>query len=225
MKIALLGSAPSSKMLAPFSDPSWEIWACSPGNMDLPRIDVFFEIHSMEVIRRDNSYIQYVALMKTLPKVYLLEEDKRFPNSEAYPCREMFEEFCPDFFTSSLSYMFAMALKKEPSHIGLWGVDMNDEVEYAAQRPGCKYFIELCRQRGIEVVVPPESDLLAVSPPYGFRENNRIWRKLQVRRKEITDQIQLLEDQILQGRNGLIAHKAALETLDYIVNTHIDVLK
>jgi hypothetical protein len=30
-KIAVMGSAPSSVALAPFGDPSWEIWGCSPG--------------------------------------------------------------------------------------------------------------------------------------------------------------------------------------------------
>lgn len=224
MKIALLGTAPSSRLLAPFSDPSWEIWACSPGNMDLPRIDVFFEIHGMDLIRRDPSYTVYLATMKTLPKVYLLEKDARFPNSISYPAREMFSKYCADFFTSSLSYMFALALEQEPEAIALYGVDMNSTEEYSNQRPGCKYFIELCKQRGVEVVVPPESDILAVTPPYGFRENNRTWRKLNERRKELVNEIRSLENSMMENRNSLIAHKAGLELLEYVMNTHVDVL-
>src|SRR3981189_2150960 len=47
LKVALIGTAPSSRMLAPYNDPSWKIWACSPGNMNvLPRVDVWFELHS-----------------------------------------------------------------------------------------------------------------------------------------------------------------------------------
>src|SRR3990167_6788901 len=34
-KIAVIGTAPSSRMLAPFNDPSWKIWSCSPGNMEI----------------------------------------------------------------------------------------------------------------------------------------------------------------------------------------------
>src|SRR5713226_4715918 len=46
LKIAMIGTAPSSRMLAPFNDPSWKIWACSPGNMNaLPRVDTWFELH------------------------------------------------------------------------------------------------------------------------------------------------------------------------------------
>src|SRR5882672_892663 len=46
LKVALIGTAPSSRMLSPFNDPSWKIWACSPGNMGImPRVDAWFEIH------------------------------------------------------------------------------------------------------------------------------------------------------------------------------------
>jgi hypothetical protein len=31
MNVILLGTAPSSMRLAPFGNPEWEIWACSPG--------------------------------------------------------------------------------------------------------------------------------------------------------------------------------------------------
>src|SRR5262245_29911805 len=47
LKIAIVGTAPSSRGLAPFNDPSWQIWVCSPGNMNaVPRVDAWFEIHS-----------------------------------------------------------------------------------------------------------------------------------------------------------------------------------
>jgi hypothetical protein len=49
MKIAVLGSAPSSVLKAPFGDASWEIWACSPGAYPhLSRITQFWEVHRWE---------------------------------------------------------------------------------------------------------------------------------------------------------------------------------
>lgn len=48
MKIAVLGSHPQTKMQAPFGDPEWKIWACSPHNYSmgrLPRVDEWFELH------------------------------------------------------------------------------------------------------------------------------------------------------------------------------------
>src|SRR6185369_4436947 len=54
-RIALLGSAPSSIRLAPFKDPSWTIWACSPGvypTLAMERTfqpgDAYFELHRWE---------------------------------------------------------------------------------------------------------------------------------------------------------------------------------
>lgn len=47
-KIAVMGSHPETKMLAPFDDPDWKIWACSPHNFEkerLPRVDEWFEVH------------------------------------------------------------------------------------------------------------------------------------------------------------------------------------
>src|SRR6476661_1662542 len=47
LKVALIGTAPSSRDLAPFNDLSWKIWGCSPGNMNsCPRVDLWFELHS-----------------------------------------------------------------------------------------------------------------------------------------------------------------------------------
>ena len=46
--IAVLGSHPVTKMQAPFADPDWTIWACSPHNFEkerLPRVDEWFEVH------------------------------------------------------------------------------------------------------------------------------------------------------------------------------------
>ena len=48
MKVAIIGTSPSSRMLAPFADESWQIWVCSQGNVGkLPRVSKWFEIHSI----------------------------------------------------------------------------------------------------------------------------------------------------------------------------------
>ena len=45
LRVALIGTAPSSRLLAPYQDPAWTIWACSPGNMNtIPKADVWFEL-------------------------------------------------------------------------------------------------------------------------------------------------------------------------------------
>jgi hypothetical protein len=46
--IAVLGSHPATVDQAPFNDPKWLIYACSPHNIEqrsLPRVDEWFEVH------------------------------------------------------------------------------------------------------------------------------------------------------------------------------------
>jgi hypothetical protein len=47
---------------------------------------------------------------------------------------------------------------------------MANDIEYQSQRPSCEYFIGLARGKGIEVYVPPESDLLKCMYLYGFED-------------------------------------------------------
>ena len=117
-KIALLGSAPSSKMLAPFNDPEWEIWACSPANCDLPRCDAFFEIHGLDTTLLDPQYAEFVKWCKTHPRVYMQEKRSEFPGAVKYPFDEMRKRFGDYFWTSSLAYMLALAISEQPEIIG-----------------------------------------------------------------------------------------------------------
>lgn len=219
MKIALIGSAPSSRDLAPFNDPEWEIWSCSPSNMDLPRSDVFFEIHAMDTMVRDPELTLFLAWVRKQPKVFLQETDPRFPNALAYPKDEMVAKYGGYFFTSSLAYMFALALERKPTHIGLWGVDMTATEEYGYQRAGCHYFIQKARDLGVEVVVPVESDIAAPTPQYGFRESNPMYRKLFVRRQEL----QRRHANAMAKRDLLheeaVSIAGALEDVEYMINT------
>lgn len=173
MKIALLGASPSLS-LAPFNDPSWEIWACSDGTVGVPRCDLRFELHDLEFLASEPRYQngrldQYLDFLRNC-RVYLQQARPDFPNSLTYPKEEMVSKHGPYFFTSSIAWMMALALEIRspltnlpPQSIGLWGVDMATDEEYAHQRPGCHYFIEMAKRSGIQIVVPDGCKLL--DPP------------------------------------------------------------
>ena len=180
MKIALLGTQPDSIRFAPFKDTSWEIWACSPGLINIPRSEVWFDLHYYQEHYRDGED-EWFAFLAKHPKVYMQQVEPEIPNSVAYPIAEMRAKYGPYFWNSTLSYMAALAIEAKPEKIGIWGVDMAANGEYAHQRLGCQYFIQKARDAGIEVVVPSESDLLEPLPLYGYREGNRRWRKLNAR--------------------------------------------
>ncbi len=133
MKIACLGSAPSSLRLAPFLDQSadvfhggrpileqhqapylkdrWSIWGCSPGVFgQVPRIDRYFEVHRWEPGQSwfSPEYCSYLRAFKG--PVYMAVKVPEVPNSIELPIAQLTDEFGPYLWTSSLAYMTAMAI-------------------------------------------------------------------------------------------------------------------
>lgn len=168
-RIALLGSAPSSIKLAPFDDTSWEFWGCSPGcaqHLKAGQVHAWFEIHAFDKSRADidDTYISFMRAIKG--PVYTIAPVAALPNSVAYPLDAMLKRFGNRFFTSTVSYMLALAIAQDnpPSEIGLWGIDMAANTEYFTQKPACHYFFGLAEQAGIKLTVPPQSDLMQPLP-------------------------------------------------------------
>jgi hypothetical protein len=222
MKIALLGSAPSSRMHAPFDDPSWEIWACSASNMGvLPRSDYWFEIHATDRRAPNPKLTKYYHWLQKHPKVFMQKKDELFPGSIEYPKDEMIEEFGNMFFTSSVAWMAALAISKltkspdEEKILGFWGIDMAASDEYDFQRAGCHFFIWVARNRGIDVVAPGESDILNPYPLYGYQEQTAMWRKLNARGDELDGRIGYLNKEIQRMQNEQLVLRGAREGVDY----------
>lgn len=213
-KIALLGSAVSSVGLAPIQDPEWEIWACSPANKGIPRCDVWFELHNLEVKRREGLG-EWLEYLKPQPLVYMQKEEPDFPNSKAYPLKEMFEKYGPFWWTSQLAYMMALAIEQKPEAIGVYGVDMAANSEYNQQRLACQYFITKILEADIQLVVPPESDILEPSPLYGYCESSRQWRKYNARKLELQARIANLKAQEEKSAKEAAHLIGALDDMDY----------
>lgn len=86
-KIAVLGSAVSSAGLAPFGEPEWEIWGCSPANKGLPRVDVWFELHNPDVKIREG-LLEWMQWLKTQPIVYMQKAYEGYPGAESTRSRK-----------------------------------------------------------------------------------------------------------------------------------------
>lgn len=177
MKIAVLGSHPKTKMQAPFGDPEWSIWACSPHNYHcpkwnemfkgnppegfpegrLPRVDEWFEVHDPAAHpTRPPDYLDYVReLSKDIP--VWMRDRSNHPQAQPYPDEEFKFRFNPFAFTSSIAYIWAKAIHAAPTDIGMWGVMQASKSEYEEQRPGIQYFMWEAHRRGIRVHLPEEA--------------------------------------------------------------------
>ncbi len=214
-KIAVCGSAVSSAGLAPFDDPTWEIWACSPANKGMPRVDVWFELHNPDLKIREG-LTEWLEWLKQQPIVYMQKAYPGFKGAREFPLEAVMKRWGPFWWTSQLAFMLALAIEQQPKTIGLYGVDMAANSEYNQQRLGCQYFIQhIVRNSPIVLVVPPESDILEAAPLYGYCESSRQWRKYYARKAELHSRIAILSHD-LQAKEAEKTHLVgAMDDMEY----------
>lgn len=230
LKIALIGSAPSSINVAPYHDPEWQIWGCSPGTYGvMPRCNAFFELHLWEPGQPWFSP-EYVQWLTALPNrgvtLWVGNEAVKtpIPGANVLPHQEIIDEFDPQrwFCTSSLFWMMAMAIKAGAKKIGLWGVDMAAVEEYQAQRSGIHHMAYIAKARGIEVGVPQESDLFTPRFQYGIDEWTHSFRKVRARRSELEHRRALAQQEASNKQQEAAFLSGAIDDLNYFGDTWVD---
>lgn len=228
-KVAIIGTAPSSRLQAPYSDPSWVIWGTSPGNGNgqLPRADAWIEIHSNLMWPENKHYGEpYLKWLNEQTFPVVAQTEYLLPRGTIrYPKREMIKKFGPYFFTSTFAWALALAIDAGVKEIGMWGVDMASKDEYIQQRAGGHYFIQLARNAGIKVYLPEESDLAQHAPLYGFSDSSPMGRKMGVRRQELQGRLNAMQQQHQQNMMAIQYLSGAIEDLDYhnaIWASHLD---
>lgn len=217
LKVALIGTAPSSRMLAPFNDPSWKIWGCSPGNMNtLPRVDIWFELHSNLLWPEHESYGRpYIEWLKQQPFPVYMQDQTLVPRATVFPKDELVAEYGDDFFTSSFAWMMALAIKQGATEIALYGIDMASRDEYIRQRPGFFFFRYLAHQRGIKVSAPHESDIMQSPALYAYVDSTPFGRKIMARRQEVQGRVNGMTGDRDRLNNSITYLQGAMEDLDY----------
>jgi hypothetical protein len=197
VKIAVVGSA-AHCVKAPFGDPSWEIWGCNvPG---LPRWDRWFDLHEDAIIDSHPDH-----------RAWLTSQDKPVFTQTNYPLKAMLAKYGTWFFTSTISFMLAMALEENPEEIGLYGVDLADATEYKFQRPGCRFFVQTALLRGIAVSGPPEAEVFMPGKLYGFGKPHPMAHKVEARTAELVGRQQELVTRKDQLTMTLASLKGALD--------------
>lgn len=193
-KIAIVGGA-STRRLAPYDDESWDIWAFSSLRLKTPRVTRWFEMHAPGDLAtrltrstpQRRSYEEYMRFLKKLSCPLVAQRRwPQLPHSVAYPLKEALRTFgrC---FSSTVSYMIALALLEGCDVVGVWGVHLTSGTVYARQRPGVEYLLGVARRRGVEVYLPPDCPLNVPENPrlprtdvlygYDWRSPKAWWRR------------------------------------------------
>jgi hypothetical protein len=232
-KLAIVGTAPSSIHLAPYNNPDYEIWGLNGvysyiDFANITNITRWFDIHSMEAIRRlrgstDEKYQfgkgYYAWLQNLTIPLYNQEIFPDFPTSVKYPLEEILARFHRKYFTNTVSWMLALAIYEGYEDISIFGVDMATGSEYSDQRPSCEYFIGYAEGLGINVYLPDQSDLLKTPFLYGFEDEkkNFIRAKLLARKQELEQKKAAANQQINMATATLNTYDGALQDVDYIL--------
>ncbi len=193
-KVLIVGFAPHH-VKAPIQDPDFDVWSLNELYTVRPELKertetagVWWQMHGYEPpTQRDPKQREWLANLKA--PVVMWWEHPQIPNSVRFPMEAADEYFFRGqpcgYWTNSVSYMLAMAIMLGYKHISMFGVDMAQEQEMRSQRPSCEFFLGWARAVGIEVVMPPETDMLKSWVRYGQPESDAFLAKMQARADEL----------------------------------------
>lgn len=170
-RVAIIGLGPSNK-----DAPDWERWGL-PWDPLFPQYDLGFEMHDRKLWGKDGPYRHLMPdkfpnyldrLKSSYVPVFMREHQPDITMSVRYPFTDVSDDLdIADYYGSSVAYMLALAIHREYGEIGLWGVDLSEDV-YDHQRPNLEHLLGIGKARGINFVIPEGSKLLSLpNGPYG----------------------------------------------------------
>ncbi len=201
-KVYIVGCA-GTKDSVPWDDSKGEFWGVNNlygVELKGAHYDRWFEIHNIwqdpklnKLIRRGStefrgqSVLEYLqGLAKIGCSIYMQKHwINLVPLSVPYPLPEIVQFFSGKgisldicrYLTNTISYEIVLAIYLGFKEIQVWGVDMAIGTEYQNQRPSCEYWLGVASGMGINVVIPPQADLLKSRFLYGFEEKQQdAWR-------------------------------------------------
>jgi hypothetical protein len=93
--------------------------------------------------------------------------------------------------------------------------------EYSTQRPGCHFFFIEAEKRGIEIVAPPQSDILEALPPYGYKEFNPMYWRSKARKMELRQSIDEANQRLHLAQKEIDIKEGAFQNELYHTNTYL----
>jgi len=225
-RIGIVGTAPSSRHLAPFSDSSWEFWLMGPAWQDEGkpmRWDEWFELHHVrdfdpEITTADPGYFEWLS-QQTKPVHMLSPLDPRIKTAVAFPSERILARHGGFFLDSTIPWMMAYIHDElaDVEEVGFWGVDFASDEERRSQKKGWYHFKKLLEAKGIKITVPPESDMSYEASPYGLPSYAS--QKLKTQRKEYEDRAAKLREIVATLEANTAQHKVDIARLDAAIST------
>jgi hypothetical protein len=217
-KIAIIGTAPQWQ-LAPFDDPEWEIWGIFGVVGCGKRFNRIYELHDKSVIEpmadQHKSGV-YWETVSALGENYITKDPyDKAPNAKRFDFDGKLKKY-GKYFASSASWLIAEAIDEGATTIGLWGINMASDSEYAYQKPSCTYLLGYARAKGVEIVIPESSELLSVPFQYGIEKPPLVWHSLEQKMAEINQQLAAHRNNLEVSKMGVYGAEQSLDILKWM---------
>lgn len=167
-KLAIVGYATSSRDLAPFDDPAYDIAGLNQIYRFLPREDVHMDIHvnwyEENVEGTDHKgWIRNCGI-----PVLMTQTSPDLPTSVRYPIEQIIQ-LGTDYLTSSVAFYIAWGIYQGYKEIALFGIDLVVGTEYEFQKACAEFWLGVAHGKGIDLRIPPQSALLKQTHRYGYQ--------------------------------------------------------
>ena len=212
-KLAIVGSHPATRELAPYDDPDYEIWLFNESAQKpevYRRWDALLQIHKPEVytslenwvnkehwawLQQDHGYSDITGRRK---QIFMQDVDPRVPNSTKYPLDEVLRLTPYRYLRSSPALSLALALYLNRwSVIELYGSELTSNTEYAYQATNYAFWIGYAHGLGVDLRLKCwEKEFF--QPIYGFDGEFDIDRGIFRERAKLHEQAWKTNENVLE---------------------------
>lgn len=182
--VAVVGMSPVTSGLAPYQEKNVELWGLNEAHLFnvMKRWDRWFQLHQTSYLMKNMSlkgkagHWDWLGIKRGKP-IYLQFQNPLVPDSIEYPLQDISDKFLSKirrgtkkikYYTSTFSYMIALALYEGFNRIEIYGFDMDMKQEYWKQRANGEFWLGVATGKDVEIVLPETSFLLS-GILYGYR--------------------------------------------------------
>lgn len=213
-KLAIVGFATSTRDMAPFDDPAYDIGGLNQLYRFIPRADVWMDIH----INWDEENVEGTDHRGWIREcgipVLMTRHHADLPTSVSYPVDAVIQ-MGTDYLTSSVAFYVAWGIHQGYREIALFGIDLVVGTEYENQKACAEFWLGVAHGKGVDLRIPPQSALLRHTHRYGYQKEPS-WGPCSL--EEIGRRVASL----MKERDALIAKLHALDGAIHEVARHAD---
>ena len=182
--LAIVGSHPDTRELAPYDDPNYEIWLFNEAPQKpetYRRWDACLQIHKPEVYSSLQNWVnkdhwEWLQQDHGERRIFMQDVDPRVPNSVRYPLEGVLSLVPYKYLRSSPALALALAIYLGYRHIELYGSELSSNTEYTYQAINYAFWIGFAHGYGVELEMKCWHQEFYEQPIYGYEGEIQIDR-------------------------------------------------